>query len=98
MDRAALEANWLALTKTALPQAAKGRDWPVQLDHCFQRICLDHACGGCWYDTITDRPAYKKAPDDILTRAVQLAQDILADHSDLHALNRQSLIWRGKAT
>ncbi|SHH24100.1 GCN5-related N-acetyltransferase [Marivita hallyeonensis] len=96
MDRAALENEWMRLTREALPKAAKTRDWPVSLDHCFQRICLDHACGGRWYDHISDRPAYKAAGDDILQAAVDLAQDILADEVDLHALNRQSLKWRGK--
>ncbi|WP_239479691.1 hypothetical protein [Actibacterium sp. 188UL27-1] len=65
-------------------------------DHCFQRICLDVACGGIWYDHIGGRPAYCHASDDILGRAVALARDILNGHADLMALNRQSLVWRGK--
>lgn len=96
MDRAALEQDWIKLTRQDVPAAAKTRDWPVHLDHCFQRICLDHACGGCWYDTITDRPAYKAAADDVLRRAVGHARDILTDTADLYEMNRQSLAWRGK--
>ena len=97
MDRATLEHQWMTLTREELPKASATRDWPVHLDHCFQRICLDHACGGCWYDHIKSRPAYKAAPDAILRKAVRFAEDILQDRTDLHALNRQSLIWRGKA-
>lgn len=96
MDRVTLEQDWMRLTRQDLPAAAQSRDWPVHLDHCFQRICLDHACGGCWYDTIKDRPAYKAAPDEILARAVRHARSILQGASDLHQMNRQSLAWRGK--
>lgn len=96
MDRAALEQDWMTLTRKALPEAAQGRDWPVHLDHCFQRICLDHACGGCWYDTIKNRPAFRCASDAVLQKAVGYARDILNDTRDLHQMNRQSLAWRGK--
>ena len=96
MDRTALEADWLHLTRVALPNAAKTQDWPVHLDHCFQRICLDHACGGCWYDHIPGRPAYKSADDETLDRAVKCAQDILAGKANIQGLNRMSLYWRGK--
>ncbi|CUH40822.1 hypothetical protein JSE7799_03562 [Jannaschia seosinensis] len=93
--RAAREARWLRLTRRDLPAAA-GPDWPVRLDHCFQRILLDHATNGCWYDAIPRRPAYAHAPDAVLDRAIALGEDVLAGHADLHALNRQSLVWRGK--
>ena len=94
--RAALEARWLDLTRRALPGVARGRGWPVHLDHCFQRILLDAACGGCWYDTIPKRPAYRHAPDAILRRAVDLGEGALSGDVDLARLNRQSLGWRGK--
>jgi hypothetical protein len=97
MEREALERRWLDLTRRRLPEAAKARrDWPVRFDHCFQRILLDHATGGVWYDAIPKRPAYAHAPVDVLARAVAAGEAVLAGEADLVALNRQSLIWRGK--
>ena len=96
-DRAALEARWLDLTRQVMPAEAQARRWPVVNDHCFQRILLDHACGGCWYDHIPDRPAYKKAPANVLLRAVAAGEAALKGRLDLHAMNRASLVWRGKA-
>ncbi|MFD1950146.1 GCN5-related N-acetyltransferase [Sphingomonas arantia] len=95
-DRALLEARWLDLTRRTLPRSAAARDWPVSADHCFQRILLDNAVGGCWYDHIAGRPAYAKAPDTVLTEAVRLADLVLAG-ADLHALNARSLAWRRAA-
>jgi hypothetical protein len=94
--RAALEAEWLDLTRRVLPALAAERGWPVRADHCFQRILLDHAVGGRWYDHIAGRPAYRCAETDVLARAISLARLVLAGEADLHALNRQSLAWRGK--
>lgn len=96
MDRAALEADWLTLTRDTLPALARTRHWPVSADHCFQRILLDHAVGGCWYDHVAGRPAYRHLDDDRLAAAVDLGRRVAAGEADLHALNRQSLAWRGK--
>jgi hypothetical protein len=97
MDRSDLEARWLDLTRRRLPAAAAGRrDWPVRHDHCFQRILLDHATGGVWYDAIPRRPAYAHAPDAILAEAVRLGEAVLAGEAELTALNRRSLAWRSK--
>ncbi|GGB25569.1 hypothetical protein GCM10011380_13910 [Sphingomonas metalli] len=68
----------------------------MRADHCFQRILLDTACGGRWYDHIAGRPAYAHAPDTVLVRAVALARAAAAGEADLATLNRQSLFWRGK--
>ena len=95
-DRAALEAEWLGLTRRTLPALAGGRGWPVRLDHCFQRILLDHAVGGRWYDHVAGRPAYRHLGQAALARAVALGRDAAAGRTDLAALNRQSLVWRGK--
>ncbi|WP_375428137.1 GCN5-related N-acetyltransferase [uncultured Sphingomonas sp.] len=95
--RDALEARWLHLTRIALPAVAVARGWPVRLDHCFQRILLDAACGGRWYDHIADRPAYRRCDPAILDRAVALGEAVLAGEDDLPALNRRSLGWRGKS-
>ena len=49
-----------------------------------------------WYNRIAGRPATRHAPDDVLRRAVDLGEDVLAGREDLAALNRASLRWRGK--
>ncbi len=94
--RAALEAEWLHLTRTLMPGLSAARAWPVQADHCFQRILLDNAVGGCWYDHIPGRPAFRHASDAVLARAVALGHAAIAGTADLAALNRRSLDWRGK--
>lgn len=96
-DRAALEARWLELTRTVLPALAPLRRWPVSADHCFQRILLDAATGGIWYDAIAGRPAYRAASADQLSAAVTLAEGAVDGRVDLAALNERSLAWRGKA-
>ena len=93
--RAELEADWLRLTRDALPAVA-APDWPIRLDHCFQRVLLDAACEGRWYDHIAKRPAYRHAPDAVLERAVALARAVLVGDADLPAMNARSLAWRGK--
>jgi hypothetical protein len=95
--RAGLEARWLHLTRTALPAVAAERGWPVRLDHCFQRILLDAACGGRWYDHIAARPAYRRCDLAILARAVALGEAVLAGEGDLPTLNRHSLAWRRRS-
>jgi hypothetical protein len=89
-----LEVRWLELTREALPMLAAGRGWPVNQDHCFQRILLDNAFGGCWYDHVNGRPAYAKAPEDALARAVALGEACADGTADLAELNRRSLAWR----
>jgi len=94
--RAALEQRWLTLTRVDLPGVARVRGWPIHLDHCFQRILLDGVCGTVWYDVIQRRPAYRAASDEVLTQAVALGEAALAGQADMAALNRQSLVFRGK--
>lgn len=91
--RLALERRWRDLTDRRLPDAA-GPDWPVRLNHCFQRILLDQATNGVWYDAIPGRPAYAHAPDEVLLDAVDLGEAVLRGEADLDRLNRQSLRWR----
>ncbi|WP_224824014.1 hypothetical protein [Cognatishimia sp. MH4019] len=90
-------AEYLRLTREVLPQMARdnARGWPVVNDHCFQRIVLDHVCGGTWYDHL-ERPAYKHLTPAQAIQAVRLAEEIAQGRADLHEMNRQSLIWRGK--
>ena len=94
-ERAALEARWFELTREVLPGLAKQRGWPVRLDHCFQRILLDHACAGPWRERIAP-PAYRNAPRELLRQAVAIGEAAIRGEADLEALNDQSLGWRGK--
>ncbi|MBW6523082.1 GCN5-related N-acetyltransferase [Sphingomonas sp. RHCKR47] len=92
----ALEQRWLTLKRETMPALAAARGWPVRSDHCFQRILLDTAVGGVWYDAIPERPAYRHADAAVLARAIQMGEAVIAGSADLGALNRQSLAWRGK--
>ena len=90
-------AEYLHLTRQVLPDLARANrsGWPVENDHCFQRIVLDTICGGVWYHAL-GRPAYKHLTEAQAGAAVQLCQQIIAGTADIWALNRQSLRWRGK--
>lgn len=94
---AELVSRYLILTKEVMPQMARdaGSRWPVRNDHCFQRIVLDTVCNGVWNEHLA-RPAYRHLSHDQALRAVQVCEDIIANRTDLHDLNRQSLDWRGK--
>lgn len=91
-----LQARWLDLTRREMPALALARDWPVRADHCFQRILLDNAFGGVWYDHVAGRPAYTHADPTALAAAVALGEAVIAGKADLAELNRRSLAWRGK--
>ena len=98
-DAAELRSRWLALTKEQLPARARQQRWPLREDHCFQRVLLDAACGGRWYDHVPARPAYRHLDPDRLARAVALAERLATEPDALallRALNEQSLRWRGK--
>ena len=95
MSRQLLVEEWLQLTREAMPALAKKRRWPVRFDHCFQRILLDNAVGGRWYDHIA-RPAYRNASDAQLREAIALGKAAIRGDEDLAALNRKSLKWRGQ--
>ena len=95
MSRQLLVEEWLQLTREAMPALAKKRRWPVRFDHCFQRILLDNAVGGRWYDHIA-RPAYRNASDAQLKQAIELGKAAIKGDEDLAALNRNSLKWRGQ--
>ena len=92
----ALRARWLRLIRRDLPDAAADRpDWPIRLDHCFARVILDHVCGRPWREVLA-APAYKAMSAEQLERAIAAGEAILAGAADLDALNRESLVARGK--
>ena len=96
-ERVALEQRWLNLTRALLPAVARARGWPVDADHCFQRILLDQAVGGVWYAHVAKRPAFRHIAEHHLVEAVRLGEAALAGSVDLAALDRQSLRWRAAA-
>ncbi|MEP9400683.1 GCN5-related N-acetyltransferase [Sphingomonas sp. VNH70] len=96
MSGDAVRARWLELTRRELPALASARGWPVRADHCFQRILLDNAFGGRWYDHVAGRPAYAHADPAALARAVALGEAAIAGTEDMAELDRRSLEWRGK--
>jgi len=97
-ERAELLARYRRLVLVELPRRAAAEGWVVRADHCFGRIVLDHAVGGCWYDVLDRRrgPAFSQLDDDQLRRAVALAEQIEVEADPtLRRLNDQSLRWRG---
>ena len=93
--RAALVDRWLALTRTVLPALAAERCWPIRLDHCFMRVCLDAALRVRW-DTVVRRPAIRHLSDAQLRRAVAQAEAVVAEPELLLRLNADSLRLRGR--
>jgi hypothetical protein len=99
-SRDALLARYRRLVDVELPAAARDGRWVVVDDHCFGRILLDHAVGGCWYDHLSRRgrkPAHRRLSDDQLAGAVVMGERVLAEGDELlRGLDAQSLAWRGK--
>ena len=73
---------------------AAGQRWPIRHDHCFMRVCLDHAVGRRW-DEVIQRPAIRHLTDDQLARAVGIAEHVVRDPALLPGLNASSLRMRG---
>lgn len=94
-DTTALRAEYRELTAETLPAQATPA-WPVQADHCFQRIVLDTLFGDVWYDHVADRPAVASLTADQLREAIRIAESMLDDPDRVAALNRESLRYRGE--
>ena len=94
--RGALLARWLELTRTVLPGMAAGQRWPIHLDHCFMRVCLDAAFGAPWTATVTP-PAVRHMTDAQLAAAVGIAEGVVARPGTLPGLNAASLEGRRAA-
>ncbi len=93
MTREQLVAQWQDLTRSILPGMAPASRWPIRFDHCFMRVCLDHAVGQPWHERVR-RPAIRHLTNDQLRAAIAVAERIAADPSALPGLNAQSLAWR----
>ncbi len=91
-----LLVRWLELTREILPGMAARQAWPIRLDHCFMRVCLDTALGARW-DTIVRRPAIRHLNRTQMAQAVAQAERIVEDPALLPELNRISLRLRGKS-
>ena len=78
-----------------LPGMATAQSWPIRLDHCFMRVCLDAAIGRPWHEAVR-RPAVRHLSDAQLTAAVAVAERIAREPACLPALNEASLRLRGK--
>ena len=94
-SREEMVQHWFRLTRDTMPGMARERGWPVQSDHCFQRILLDNAVGHKWNEEIP-APAYRNADDEFLERAIALGEAAIRGDEDLGQLNANSLAWRGK--
>lgn len=101
MDRDTLLRRYRELVLDELPRRARAGNWVVVHDHCFGRIVLDHAVGGCWYDVLdrrSNRSAFAQLDDERLATAVALAERIAAEGDPLlRELDARSLAWRGRA-
>jgi hypothetical protein len=94
--QADLRARFKRLTEIDLPDRAQAGRWRLRLDHCFKRVCLDWACGDCWYGHL-ERPAERHLEGEMLERAVLCAEELLRGGANvLQARNKASLRWRGK--
>ena len=89
-------AHFKHLTETALPALARELGWPIRLDHCFKRICLDAAFHDVWYHHLP-RPAERHLDGEPLARAIACAEAIAAEGlPTLTVRNAESLRFRGK--
>ena len=98
MDRPQLEQRYRELVRTELPAAARAGGWVLVHDHCFGRVLLDDAVGGCWYDVLDRRrTAFRQLDDAQLAGAVELGERLLREGDPLlRELDARSLAWRGK--
>lgn len=98
-QHAELTAEYLQLTKAELPRLAKAGKFPIRFDHCFQRVALDYAFHGCWYDHLDRKkgPAIKQISTGALARAVAACRRMVAEGVEaVNELDALSLRWRGK--
>lgn len=95
-QRAMLVERWMGLTRDVLPTMAERCRWPISLDHCFMRVCLDTAVGAPWH-TIVKRPAIRHLSLEQLVAAITVAEALVSAPETLAVLNAQSIRWRRQA-
>jgi hypothetical protein len=88
--RLALNSSWLNLMKETLPSMANEHHWPISIDHCFMRVCLDTALGAPWH-ALVRLPAIRHLTNDQMSKAIGVAQSIISSPELLHALNQNSI-------
>ena len=89
-------AEWKHLTEAVLPALAKEQHWPLRMDHCFKRVCLDYAFQDLWYRHLK-KPAERHLAGEALERALSCAREIARDGEPLlRVRNAESLRYRGK--
>ncbi len=88
-----LVERWFTLTRRILPAMAAENEWPIALDHCFMRVCLDEALGAPW-TTVVARPAIRTLSDAQLGAAIAVAESLVHQPTLLPALNDKSLRGR----
>ena len=93
--RLGVVAGWPLVTGPVRPAMAVMHRWPIRLDHCFMRVCLDTSLGARW-DTMVRRPAIRNLDLSQLAAVVAQAERIAAEPSLLPTLNRASLRLRGR--
>lgn len=97
VDRVELEDMFLMVTGAILPSEAEEHDYPINEDHCFQRVCYDVAYGDEWYDYVDGNPAYRNIEDSKLVKAVGAALYMMnCGCKAVERLNEKSLYWRGE--
>lgn len=109
-------AEWKQLYGATLPTAARERSypgadspatrWPVQLDHCFARIILDHVVGKSYeglkadgkpWTQVIKSPAIKSMTEEQARECIRVGQAVLDGDMDLNQMDAKSLEVRGKA-
>ena len=89
-------ARFKQLTEHILPTLAHEQHWPIRLDHCFKRICLDAAFEDVWYRHLP-KPAERHLTGEALARALRCAEELATEGlSAVTRRNRESLLYRGK--
>ena len=88
----ALRQRYLDLTTEVLPAQATAA-WPVQDDHCFQRIVLDTLFDDVWYEHV-ESPAYRHLSRQQSARAIELAISMVSDPARVRGLNQRNLAYR----
>ena len=99
MKKNELQQQYLHLTNEVMPNVAKEQHWPVQFNHCFQRIILDALFEDCWYhhlDRNSRIPAYRQLTEAQLAQSITIGERMIASPEEVKQLNRQSLAHRGK--